>query len=206
MSEQLCEILSRSSAVNDAQLKTALETQKKVGGNLAVILVKLRYLTESKLVEVLTSSLKLPHLTLNQLIVSPTVSSLMDVEILEEFMILPLNRTETSLRIATANPLDEKIADTIHSLTGLTPEFEVAQRSDIQKAIDYYCHSRSCPTIEKAESQLKREGSGTESTSPQPVAVGLPTQPPLLRALVDLLVEKELISQDELLKRAAAYK
>ncbi len=209
MSDRLCEILSSSGKVDVTQLKTARETQDKVGGNLGVILVKLRYLTEQQLVDVLAEAMKLEKLQLQDLIVAPAVSALMDVEVLEQHMVLPLQRSEKELTVATADPLDGKAEDEIKLLTGLSPKFSIATRTDIQKAIDYYCHSKPCEVLEQAEQGKRKLKSVTEKgfiRSSAAAETPDSSVPPLLRALIELMIEKKLITREELAERTASNK
>lgn len=206
MKDRLGDLLVKCGAITVRQLESAHETQKKVGGKLGVILVKLRHIAENDLVVALADQLELPCLRLKDLVVSPAVSALLDVELLEKHMILPIRRDQDTLMLAMADPLDCPILDEVRFLTGLRIEIAVAGHSEIQKAIDYYCHSRPCKELEEAEKAFRASSVKSMSgrgTSPQGIAAKNADTPDAakLEALVDLLVEKNIIRREELEER-----
>lgn len=211
MSQKLGEMLLKAGLVSEAQLKTGIETQKQVGGKLGTLLVKLRYIPEERLVNFLGRELNLPVLSLKHLVVSPQVSALMDVEVLERHLVLPLSKGEDGLRLAMADPLDFEAIDEVRFLTGMSVRAEVASRTNIQKAIDYYCHGQACAELEEAEkAQAAARKSGTldavAGTGAGSAALSGASPTATLQALVDLLVEKRVIEREELSAKLARIK
>ena len=194
MSDRLGEMLVKALLINDQQLKTALDTQRELGGKLSTILVKLRFINEDKLVAFLSKELNLPALSLKELVVSPKVSSLMDVEIIEKHTILPINRTEDTLQVAVADPMEYEALDEVHFLTNLKVKVSVASRTNIQKAIEFYFHGRVCKELQEAEG----------GTPPRATPGAGPSQVAVLKSLVELLIEKKVFTKDELLARVNA--
>ncbi|GMV79092.1 MAG: hypothetical protein AMXMBFR7_02760 [Planctomycetota bacterium] len=207
MSDKLAEWLTQARLVTPEQLQTAQDTQKQVGGKLPVILAKLRYVTEEQLTQLMSKQMGLPMLGLKDLVVSPQVSALIDVEVLEKHQLLPLRRTEDALILAVSDPLDFAAIDEIRFLTGLRTDLAVSTRLDIQKAIDYYCHGRSNPELEEAEAAYRASG-GVAAAAGSGGAKGRVEVAPtvLLKALVELLAEKQVISREELFARVARHK
>jgi hypothetical protein len=197
MSAKLGEMLVANKLIAEQQLKTALDTQKQIGGKLGTILVKLRYLTETQLAEFLGSQLKIPILRLNGLVVQPQVSALVDGQVCEKHQVLPICRSGERLLVAAVDPMDLDAQDEMQFLTGLKIDFAAAARSDLIKAIDYYYHGKPCQELREAE-KAKGVGSG-----PHPaVSSGTRASPQaVLQALTELLIEKKVITRDELLKR-----
>jgi type IV pilus assembly protein PilB len=195
MSDRLGEMLVKALLINDQQLKTALDTQRELGGKLSTILVKLRFVNEDKLVSFLAKELNLPALSIKELAVSPKVSALMDVEIIEKHMILPISRTEDTLSVATADPMEYEALDEVHFLTNLKVKVAVASRSNIQKAIDFYFHGRVCKELQEAE------GGAPPKAAPGAQA---PSQVAVLKSLVELLIEKKVFTKEELLAKVNA--
>jgi len=199
MSLKLGEMLVSKNVISEAQLKTALETQKQIGGKLGVIVAKLRMVSEEQLAQFLGDQLKIPVFKLRDLVVHPSVSALVDVEILEKHQVLPLRRVDDALLVAAVDPLDLDGLDELRFLTGMKITLGVAARVDVVKATDYYFHGRPCRELEEEEKVRKAKGglAGQDSgkrVSPQVV----------LQALTDLLIEKKVITQDELLAKVAA--
>ncbi|MBI3831918.1 MAG: hypothetical protein HY291_20520 [Planctomycetes bacterium] len=196
MSDKLGEMLLKANLITESQLRTALDTQQQVGGKLGVILLKLRYLPEDTMVSFLGKQLNLPTMQLKDLVVSPKVSALMDVELLEKHQMLPIRRKDDVLILAVADPMDYNAADEVRFLTGLRTELAVASRSNIQKAIDYYFHGLPCPDLASADEEVRTSGEHA-AVSGGRGAVRLPPAQ-VLQALVDLLIEKKVIQKEEL--------
>jgi type IV pilus assembly protein PilB len=200
----LGEMLVKGQQITESQLKMAQETQKQVAGaRLGTILVKLRYIDEEKLAAFLGKQLNLPVLQLKDLVCSPQVSALIDLEVMEKKMVLPIRRTEDALLVAADDPLDYNAFDEIRFLTGLRTETAVATRTDIQKAIDYYFHGRPCEELAGAEAKRGATDasagvSGSKGTSATPTEV--------LQALVELLISKGVVTREELTGRLKGSK
>jgi type IV pilus assembly protein PilB len=191
----LGDMLLKVNLINESQLKMALETQKQVpGSKLGAVLVKLRYVQEDKLSAVVGEQMNLPVLGLKDLVVSPRVSSLLDLEVMEKKTVLPIRRTEDTLLVAAADPLDYGALDEVRFLTGLRTETAVASRTNIQKAIDYYFHGRPCKELQEAEALRKDE---TGKSSAGGAVKASPTV--VLQALVELLISKKVVTRDELM-------
>jgi hypothetical protein len=200
MSSKLGEMLLSKKVISDAQLKTALETQKQVAGSkLGLILVKLRYLTEEQLATFLGEQLKIPVFKLKDLVLQPAVSALVDVEVLKKHQVIPIRKTGESLLVAAVDPLDLDFVDELQFLTGLRVDVAAASRTDIIRAIDYYFNGKPCPEIREAE-----KARGIASGQHQAVAAGTRASPQLvLQAVVELLIEKKLISREEVLSKVS---
>lgn len=198
---KLGEMLLSSKRITEAQLKTALATQKGIGGRLGTIIIKLGYLSEDQLAAFLAEELKVPLLRLKDLVVQTHVSQLLDLEVLEKRHVLPIRRSGDSLLVATVDPMDLDGLDEIHFLTGLRVEPAVASRASILKAIDYYFHGQPCPEIHEAE-----KAAGVSTGSHAAVKGERASPQAVLQALTELLIEKKVITQEELLKRVAARK
>jgi len=197
MSLKLGEMLVANKVISEAQLAKALETQKQVGGKLGVILAKLRFVNEEQLAAFLGAQMKLPVLDLANLVVMPNVSALVDVEVLEKNQILPIRRTNETLVVAVADPLDLDGVDNLQFVTGLRIETAIASRAHILRAIDYYFHGRACPEIQETE-----KARGIASGQHPAITAGTHATPQaVLQALTDLLIEKKLITHDELLTK-----
>jgi hypothetical protein len=201
----LGEMLVKGQQITESQLKMAQETQKQVAGSkLGTILVKLRYIDEDKLASFLGQQLNLPVLQLKDLVCAPQVSALIDLEVMEKKMVLPIRRTEDALLVAADDPLDYNAFDEIRFLTGLRTETAVATRTNIKKAIDYYFHARPCEELKAAEASQRTaaetagETKGAEGTSATPTQV--------LQALVELLIAKGVVTREELTGRLTQEK
>ncbi|MCX7806385.1 MAG: hypothetical protein N3A38_14545 [Planctomycetota bacterium] len=224
MEDKLGEMLIKAGLITEPQLRAALETQKETGGKLGAILVKLRMIKERQLVEFLGKQLSLQVLPLKDLVMPSNVSMLVPQEVIERYEVLPVGRTENVLRLAMADPLDYAALDEVRFLTGLYVDSVVAARSDIQKAIGHYFHGEPCPEIEasdRATRKARQPVGVAPAGSAKPAAVrpvtpmgspvsgarpgdpaGVPAEE-MIRALVEILVEKKIVTRDELMAKVS---
>jgi type IV pilus assembly protein PilB len=198
MSIKLGEMLLNNKVINEAQLKDALEKQTQIGGKLGTILTKLRYVTEDQFAKFLSEQMRIPLFQLPDLVVHPAVSALMDVELLKKHQVLPIKKIEDRLLVAAVDPMDLDGLDELHFVTGLRVECGVASRTNILKAIDYYFHGKACPEITNSEI-AKGVTSGMHTAVKDGVTRATPQA--VLQALTELLIEKKIITQQELLAK-----
>lgn len=199
MSLKMDELLVAQKLVSPVQMEKAVELQKSTGGKLDALLVKLRFVTEEQLAAIYGEQLKVPVMELKDLVCSPNVSQLVDLEVCERHLALPLKKTGDALVVAMADPLDLDGIDAMQFVTGLRIDVAAATRTNILKATDYYFHNKPCPEIQQAEQQRAASTSGTHK------AVGTKASPQtVLQALTELLIEKRVISRDDLLAKVQA--
>jgi hypothetical protein len=198
MSDKLGEMLLNNKLITEVQLKDALEKQKQIGGKLGTIMCKLRYVNEDQLSKLLSEQLKMPLFHLADLVMHPNVSALIDVEVLEKHQVIPIRKSGDKLIIGAVDPMDLNTQDDLHFVTGLRIEMGVASRANVLKAIDYYFHNKACPEIQESE-----KSKGVTSGSHPAVQGGGTVASPqvVLQALTELLIEKKLITREELLAK-----
>lgn len=218
MEDKLGEMLIKAGLISESQLRVALDTQKETGGKLGAILVKLRMIKERQLAEFLGKQLSLQVLSLKDLVMPSNVSMLVPQEVIERYEVLPVGRTENVLRLAMADPLDYAALDEVRFLTGLYVDSAVAARSDIQKAIGHYFHGAPCLEIEASDRATRKAkqpvGIGpAEPAKPATVRPVTPIGDPrpgdlagvsaeeIVRSLVDILLEKKIVTREELIAR-----
>jgi hypothetical protein len=200
MSSKLGEMLISKQIISEAQLKNALDTQKQIGGRLGTILVKLRYVTEEQLATFLGEQLKIPVMRLPDLVMTPAVSAVLDVQVLEKHHVLPIRKSGDRLQVASVDPMDLDAIDELQFATGMQVDLAVASRSDLVKAIDYYFHGKPCLEIKESE-----KAKGVASGQHLAVQSGTRASPHVvLQALTELLIEKKVIAREELLAKIAA--
>ncbi len=137
----LKEILLRDKLVNPEDLKRALEEQKKFGGELSHILLKLKLISEDQLSVVLSETLRLPLINLNLLKIDPSLLKLVPREIAEKFLLIPVSRIKDQLTIAVVDPLDMLTIDNIGAMTSMSVSVVLARHKDMRAVIDR-CYSR----------------------------------------------------------------
>ncbi len=138
MAAKLGQLLIDSNLITEAQLKEALNLQKKEGGRLGSKLVKLGYITEDKLVEFLSKQYGVPSINLSDYEIDPSVIKLIPAEMAKKYMVIPVARVGATLTVAMADPSNLFAIDDIKFMTGYNVEAVVAPESSIMEAIQKY--------------------------------------------------------------------
>lgn len=209
---KLGEILLKESKITQAQLKTAQDFQKKVGGDLADILLKLGYVKDSVLAELKAHS---QHAASAE--ISPTVIDLEAVKVipralLEKHQAVPLKGSDASvLVLAMQDPNNLQAVEEVQFLVDKMVEPAVAPKAAIRKALNQLDDLLKAAEARKAAAGPQAAPHAAHPEKPAPTAAaqqeklkavfGLPLDR-LFRAYVLVQIEKGHISLDELLQRA----
>jgi type IV pilus assembly protein PilB len=136
MSQRLGDLLVREKVISAQQLEDALKLQKREGGRLGSVLVKLNYLSDEDVTNFLSRQYGVPAINLNYFEIDPAVVKLVPMETAKRYQILPLSRVGASLTIAMVDPTNVFAMDDIKFMTGFNIEPVVASESSIMEGID----------------------------------------------------------------------
>jgi hypothetical protein len=219
--KKLGEMLKEAGLIDDFQLETALSHQRNWGGKLGAVLIELAFVKEDDVSRVVAQKLHIPHVNLFEPEIPEEVVKLIKPETAKKYRVIPVKKEGTSLVLAMLDPLDIEAMDAIRFATGLTVKPSLALESEIRDAIRKYydgelvvrtqAQSPFQPgpstdgkmevfhgidiTVPKevpsASSSPKQSGDGTERHV-------LPDDRMRLDALITLLIEKKLISREEM--------
>src|SRR5215510_16614372 len=104
MAVKLGEMLLKAGLVSEAQLQEALEAQKKNGGKLGYNIVKLGFVTEDEITQLLSDQYGVPSINLRHFQIEDVVIQLIPTEVAQKYLVDPVNRTGATLTIAMADP------------------------------------------------------------------------------------------------------
>ena len=168
----LGEQLLEKGALSEDQLRIALFEQQSSGDPLGRILVRLGFVTEATIRDMLSETGDAKVVDLRNISVDPDVLARVPIDVAKQYNIFPINYDEVKkmISIAVANPNDLLLADQIRAFLGgdYDLEFMVAEESEISRAVDEYYGLeltiegilREIETGEEAEtSSLQGEGS-----------------------------------------------
>jgi type IV pilus assembly protein PilB len=134
--KKIGELLVEDNLITKKQLEEALEIQKKEGGFLGKILVRLEYLNEEDIVSHLMEQHGCAYLPLTNYEIDPELIKLIPKDLAKNYLIIPLDKIGNLLTVATANPLNSKIIDLIKEKTGLSVQIFLSSISDLQDCIE----------------------------------------------------------------------
>jgi len=221
--KKLGDMLKDAGLIDDFQLQSALSHQRNWGGKLGAILIELEFIHEEDLARVIAEKLRIPYINLFEPEIPEAVIKLLKPDIAKKYHVIPARRDGGALFLAMSDPLDIKAIDDIRFITNLNIKPNLALESEIRDAIKKYYDGeqivrkraeqlfhQQAHTTDKMEiirgSDLKmRKDVASDESSPIIPKDAAANQAMLdnnirLDALISLLIEKDLITRDELVK------
>jgi type IV pilus assembly protein PilB len=225
--KRIGEVLKEAGLIDDFQLEAALSHQRNWGGKLGVILVEMGFARDEDIARVIAERLHIPVVELFDPPIPPAVLKVLKPDIAKKYTVIPARKEGEAVLIAMADPLDIKTLDELRFITGLSVKPALASEADIKDAIrKYYDHEDVVrrvkapvafqPGIESGPMDIIRESGRAavvepaEPAQPRQEPPALPKEEPLrqelsgvklhVEALITLLLEKGLITRDELVR------
>jgi type IV pilus assembly protein PilB len=141
--DKLIDILINGKLITRAQLDTALDIQKKIGGSLGKILTWQGYISQKDLMVVMSRQLNIPPIDLSKYKVDKSIISLIPERIVKQYSILPISKIGNLLTIAMSDPLNIFAIDDLKSITSYQIQPIIATEVDIKEAINSYYGSEA---------------------------------------------------------------
>ena len=223
--KKLGDMLKDAGMLDDFQLETALSHQRNWGGKLGAILIEMGFVREEDLARVISDILRIPYVNLFEPRVPEAVIKLIKPEIAKKYQVIPAKKEGGALVLAMLDPLDIEAMDEIRFITGLSIKPSLALESEIKDAIRKYYdgedvvrkqaetpfYQRQHDSGGKMEvihgSDLNMPKAFTSDASSPVLSREMTAQQSLedsrlrLDALIALLIEKELITREELITK-----
>jgi hypothetical protein len=226
---KLGELLVQAGAIDDAQLQSALGEQRQWGRPLGMTLVRMGFLDEDTLIQTLATQLKLPVVKLSGKQVNPEVLERVPIDLAEKHRCIPLLVNDEGgqqvLYLGMEDPADLDALDEISFRLSEKVRPVLVMPSQLDEALKRHyqwasgaggastphddADAEGEPEVVDVSSQEEPEASPAQADSPtaesRPDAQHAAVPPPaILRALTQLLVEKGVITRDELVARVGA--
>jgi type IV pilus assembly protein PilB len=158
MSSRLGEILIKESLITSDQLKKAVDYQIQHGGRLASCLMKMGFISDDQITQVLSRQYGVPSINLKYYDVDPSVIKLIPQDTAVRYQIVPLSRVGSTLTIAMTDPTNVFAMDDIKFMTGFNVEPVVASETSINEAIGkFYGEVQSVEELTKVMKDLGAE-------------------------------------------------
>jgi type IV pilus assembly protein PilB len=217
--QKIGDLLVESGTIDKAQLAAALGEQKAWGRPLGMTLVRMGFVDENTLIHALASQLKLPVVQLAGKVVNQEVLDHVPIELAEKYRCLPLLVNDEGgqqvLYLGMEDPADLEAVDEISFQIDVTVKPVLVAPSELDEALRRHYHWASDsndpePGTDAQSDDFDAGGepefidlpgaSDAESQASAPLdgPAGIPPES-ILRALSQLLVEKGVITRDELI-------
>lgn len=215
--------------VDELQLNAALAEQRKWGGKLGRTLVEMKFIDEETMMLALSRQLNLPLIDLDHASLPPTVVQHLRVDVAERYGVFPVaaDVANKTISLATSDPTNMEAAQELAFHTGLRVQQLVASASAIDRAIRRFYYGETTVASPTATPQ----GFGVSETVFDPEALAAPPkaspeaatelsgrlaqlsdqlahvekivvgQVRAMRGMLELLVEKGVLTREEYLAR-----
>lgn len=133
----LGQILIKRNLISQDQLKEALETQKREGGFLGEVLVRMGYITERDIVVALIVQCGFPYIAVNKYEIDFKIIQLIPEETARKYHVIALDRVGDVLSVVMANPLDSAMLEDLENITKCKIATFIATKAEIDEAITH---------------------------------------------------------------------
>lgn len=134
--KRIGEVLLEQGLLTEEQLQAGLEEQRKTGLQLGKCLVNLGFISENKLVDVLSAQLDIQHVVLENFSFSRQLVHVIPEEMARRYKAIPLFEQDGVITVAMADPTNLRTIDHLKFKTGKEIEPVIATEKSIIAAID----------------------------------------------------------------------
>ncbi|MEM7048269.1 MAG: type IV-A pilus assembly ATPase PilB [Acidobacteriota bacterium] len=151
------DFLVKTGKVSDEQLHEALAAQKSQGGRLGSNLVKLGFLSEANLIDLLSQHFGVPSVDLAHLEIDETVLKIIPADIARKYTILPVAKAGATVTLAMIDPTNVFAMDDVKFMTGYRVEPVVTSEISLRAAIEEHYGSTHAIELKKVMEDLTEE-------------------------------------------------
>lgn len=155
LKERLVEILIYDKILKQEDLDFALAEQKKSGGELSKILVRLKFISEDDLTHALSTGLGMPLIDISRLKIDPAVVKIIPQDVAVKYQIIAISRMGDNLTLAMADPLNIFAIDNVKALTGMNIVPIIARTNSVQQTIEKYYTTDSGEALQRIIQDMK---------------------------------------------------
>lgn len=164
----LNDILVSEGLISTGELARILGERDNTTEPVGDLLVRLGRITERDRVRCVGKQMGVPFVDLSRLELDALVTRLIDHAVALRFHVLPIERSDTALSVAMANPFDIPAIDALQAHTGLQIDPVIATEEDLREAITrtFGSHDDLGELIGEVTRTLEPEQSGAGGDAP----------------------------------------
>ena len=153
LASRLGEMLVKAQLITDPQLEEAINLQRREGGKLGSIVVRLGFCADQDIVSFLGMQYGVPAADLDQWPpIESSVIALVPAELANKHKVLPLQRSGNVLTMAMSDPTDIFAMDDVRFHTGYNIDPVVSSEMGLIRAIERYYGGSSALKLREKES------------------------------------------------------
>lgn len=191
---KLGDLLIEANLLTKEQLQIALDYQKKTGLQLGEILEKLGLVKEDDILNYLVSQ-QIETIDLENIVIPRSLVKKIPFQLIERYNIIPIGIKDDTLTIAMSDLTDDEAIEQVQLLTNLNVNIVVATASGIKKVIRDIFQPADTKPQEKED--ILQALSGIPETKKQTKN----TEEILNNPLTKLLIEKNIITEEEIIRK-----
>ncbi len=185
---KLGQLLLKANLLSDAQLKKAIDMQKVLGGKLGSIIVKLGFISDDDLTKFLAKQERLPIADLSSLVIPVELVRKVPKEVIEKHQIVPIHFKNGVLTLAMSDPTDFEAIEEVQFIANCRIEVAMASRAHLTRVISELFYGDHKPSPEQERETAPAETHEIDEA--------------MQKALIPLLIEKGIITFEELKKKS----
>jgi len=162
LGQRLGDLLCKRGVLSVEQLAAALEVQKRGGGRLGQIVQEGGLVSRWQVIEALAEQAGLESVEEEKLVPSPDVMGLVSAELVSQYTLLPISRSNGRLVLAMADPFNQEAVSAVRMVTGMSVSRRYSRASEIEKAIVRYYGSNVSRMVKDLSSE-DMAGVGSEA-------------------------------------------
>ena len=140
---RLGELLVREQVISAAELQKAQDTSKRTREPLRDSLIKLGVVNEDNLTQFLAKQYGVLAINLAEFEIEPEVIALVKKDVARKHRVIPVNRADKTLIVATSDPSNMQALDDLKFITGYNIEVAVASEPAITEALNKYYEEKN---------------------------------------------------------------
>ncbi len=134
--KRIGEILVDQGLITPQQLETGLKEQKTTREQLGKCLVRLGFISENKLIDILSAQLDIQHVVLENFSIDPNLVRRIPEEMCRKYKVIPLFDRDGIVTVAMADPTNLRTIDHLKFKTGREIEPVIASEKSILATIE----------------------------------------------------------------------
>jgi type IV pilus assembly protein PilB len=139
----LGQVLKEMELVHEGQIQEALAIQRKEGGVIGEILVKMGYVAREEILLALAAQMGMEVVDLDEIEIDPVVINKLPTSMAKSYNVIPIKFENGILTVAMSNPHDVNVRDDLRHSLHCEVQGAVASEEAVLRALEkYYAHKQ----------------------------------------------------------------
>ena len=174
---RLRDMLLKSKAVDEFQMKAAMGRLEQWGGRLTGIIVDMGFVDDETMVKTLSESMRLPVAHLGMVVKDAQLLSKLDAAYCQEHGVFPVSMQNRVVTLAMSDPTEVDAIDYVQSTIGARVQVVVAAESEIRAAIAKHYRGQDVPATSRHGAMNRAREAHIEATKGQVFELDTTTPP-----------------------------